>query len=198
MTKLKEPPEKLVALLLAGGEGRRLGGVDKGLVHWNGRPMSHWVADTLANVAGSVLISANRSLDRYEELSPGGVVPDAPPFQWQGPLAGLLAGMRAAQARGASAVLVCPCDTPEVSEGLYRSLVELWRESPEQPVVVCCEGRVHPLHGIYPVELADLIEALLTQGERRVQAFSQQAGAKCLETDDAQAMKNRNSPEDVD
>lgn len=198
MTKIKASPDTLVALLLAGGAGQRLGGIDKGLALWNGRPMAHWVADTLSKVADRMLISANRSLDRYEELSPGGVISDDPPYQQQGPLSGLLAGMRAAQASGARAVLVCPCDTPEISEDLCRSLAKAWRKEPERPVVVSCEGRVHPLHGIYPVALADVVEALLAQGERRVMKFADQVGARHVETHNARAMKNRNSPEDID
>lgn len=187
----------VVGLLLAGGEGRRLGGRDKGMVSWNGRSMAKWVFDALALVVQPVLISANRSLSQYQMLAPGHVYRDAGSICGQGPLAGLLTGMRAAEALGASAVLVSPCDTPEITPVLLAQLLEAWSKTPHLPAIAGCEGRMHPLHGIYPVVFAELLERQLESGNRRVMVFAEAARAVKVPCENAvSAFRNRNRPED--
>ncbi len=90
---------QLTGLVLAGGRGVRMGGVDKGLQMLHGEPLTLHVLKRLAPQTGPLLISANRHADRYAELAaPFGatVVSDTLPG-FPGPLAGLLAGLRAAQ-----------------------------------------------------------------------------------------------------
>lgn len=197
---MNEPSHQphIAGLLLAGGEGRRLGGRDKGMISWQGRPMAAWVYDTLKSVASPVLISANRSLDDYRQLAPEQVFEDDDSIRGQGPLAGLLTGMKQAAALGADAVLVCPCDTPEITPEVLSCLVNAWQKAPERPVIAECEGRAHPLHGVYPVSLAPLLEKQLQEGNRRVMVFAEEAGADKVKCEDAaQAFKNRNRPEDL-
>lgn len=189
-------PEKVCALLLAGGAGSRMNGQDKGLMHWRARPMAHWVAEALTGAASLLLISANRSLEDYRPL--GEVLQDSVDFKGQGPLAGLLAGLTEAQKRGFDAVLVCPCDTPGIRPEVFQRLLSAWREQPDFPVIAQCDGRFHPLHGVYPVSLASLLEAQLRDDNRRVMVFAETAGAKILDCPDAaDAFKNRNRPEDL-
>ena len=189
-------PKKACALLLAGGAGIRMNGKDKGLMHWRERPMAHWVAEALNAVATPVLISANRSLEEYRLL--GDVLEDSPDFKNQGPLAGLLAGLIEAQKRGLAAILVCPCDTPGIQLEVFERLLIAWRQKPDLPVTAQCNGRSHPLHGIYPVSLANLLETQLRDDNRRVMVFAETAGAKTLDCPDAaEAFKNRNRPEDL-
>jgi len=191
--------QHIAGLLLAGGEGSRLGGRDKGMVPWNGRPMAAWVYDVLSSVTSPVLISANRSQEDYRQLAPDQVFEDDDSIRGQGPLAGLLTGMKQATSIGAEAVLVCPCDTPEITPGVLSYLVTTWRKAPKHPAIAECEGRAHPLHGVYPVSLAPLLEKQLQEGNRRVMVFSEMAGAIKVKCDDAaQAFKNRNRPEDLE
>lgn len=194
-----DTPEPVIALLLAGGEGRRLGGRDKGMVPWKGIPMAQWVIRALATVASPVLISANRSLPDYRKLAPDHVLEDPPELKGQGPLAGLLTGMKQAARLGAKAVLVSPCDTPEITPEVFSDLVNAWRQEQETPVIAKCEGRAHPLHGVYPVTLAPLLEQQLKSGNRRVMVFAEAAGVTTLDCDSAApAFKNRNTPEDLE
>ncbi|AZT85759.1 molybdenum cofactor guanylyltransferase [Marinobacter sp. NP-4(2019)] len=188
----------IAGLLLAGGEGRRLGGRDKGMVPWNGRPMAAWVYDALKSVTTPVLISANRSLEDYRQLAPGQVFEDPDTLRGQGPLVGLLTGLKQAEALGADAVLVCPCDTPEITPEVLSHLVDAWREIPENPVIAECGGRAHPLHGVFPVSLAPFLGRQLQEGNRRVMVFAEAAGAIKVNCEDAaQAFNNRNRPEDL-
>ncbi|MFL1484568.1 molybdenum cofactor guanylyltransferase MobA [Marinobacter sp. LN3S78] len=168
---------RIAGLILAGGEGRRMGGVDKGLVDWGGRPLVAWVLDAMAPVVSPIWISANRSLEPYRHYSPQ-LVSDPEAFRWQGPLAGLLAGLRAAAEEGADAVLVSPCDTPNVTADLFRQLLDAYRNNPGEPVIAQCGDRQHPLHGVYPVTPVPMLEQRLENGERKVMVFAEAAGAR--------------------
>ncbi|MDX1755193.1 MAG: molybdenum cofactor guanylyltransferase MobA [Marinobacter sp.] len=187
----------IAGLLLAGGEARRMGGVDKGRQPWRGRPMAAWVVDALTPVVERVLISTGRSEPFYRTLA-FQLVADPPEFAGQGPLAGLLAGLRAAAAEGCQAVVVCPCDTPGVTVGLFETLLAAYREAPHHPVIAECDGRSHPLHGVYPVALQGVLEQRLRAGDRRVYGFARAAAARAVNCDAfAEALVNRNRPEDL-
>ena len=97
----------ITGLILAGGAGRRVGGHDKGLLNWRGRPLIEHVMDMLAPQVAGVLISCNRNQDRYAAYGHRIVGDSRPGFQ--GPMAGLEA---AGQDIATEFTLICPCDTP--------------------------------------------------------------------------------------
>ena len=86
--------EKITGVILAGGLGRRMGGIDKGLQELRGRPMVHWVVERLAPQVDELLINANQNRERYAAFGHR-VVPDQIP-DFAGPLAGLHAALSAA------------------------------------------------------------------------------------------------------
>lgn len=187
----------VVGLLLAGGESRRMGGNDKGQQPWRDRPMAEWVAGALTAVVPELIVSANQASDFYCRLSPH-VVADSLQFRHQGPLAGLLAGLRYAEQLGYRTVLVCPSDTPAISPALLRSLLAAYEAGDGRPVIADCGGRVHPLHGVYPVELGAQLARQLQAGNRRVYQFALAAGAKLVACGDHAAdFVNCNRPEDL-
>jgi len=195
-TNDSQAPSLVAGLLLAGGAGTRMDGKDKGMMHWRGKPMAVWVAEALKAATGSLLISANRSLEEYSRL--GDVFTDAPEFAGQGPLAGLLAGLREAEARGNGAVLVCPCDTPGVTPALMQLLLQAWHSAPGQPVIARCDGRDHPLHGVYPVAMAAALEQQLRNDNRRVMMFARSQQARSVDCPAASELfTNRNRPQDL-
>src|SRR4051794_24267998 len=97
----------VTGLILAGGRGRRMGGVDKGLQVLRGKPMIAWVLARIAPQVDEVLINANQNLGEYRRFGPR-VVPDGI-SGFAGPLAGLQAGLDAAEHL---LVATCPCDSP--------------------------------------------------------------------------------------
>ena len=188
----------VAGVLLAGGKGLRVGGADKGRLLWRGRPVVEAVAEVMGTVVADIIISANRSLDGYRQVS-AEVVGDAPAFVGAGPLAGLLAGMHRAKALGYSAVLVCPCDTPAISPVLLEMLCRAYPQQPRQPVISVCNGKVHPLHGVYPVALAEALHEWLASGERRVYGFARSVDVReAIWEGCAGVFDNCNHPEDFD
>ncbi len=191
-------PGYIIGLLLAGGKARRMGGVDKGAVLWEGEPMAQWVLRALRAVTPSCFISANRSVQGYQSSAPGRILADLEYLQGQGPLAGLLTGLIAARQQGASAVLVCPCDTPSITPEIFQDLINAWEKQPSRPAIAENHGRIHPLHGVYPVSLIEVLEQWLATGNRRVMGFVKSAGAVTVNCPDAaEVFKNRNRPEDL-
>src|SRR5690606_18674122 len=115
-------PQDVTALILSGGQGRRLGGVDKGLVRLHDRPLIEYVLRALAPQANKVLISANQNEEQYSQY--GQVVHDPADFDGsQGPLAGLLA---AAPHVETPWLIVAGCDMPALPDDyaahLYAAL----------------------------------------------------------------------------
>ncbi|MBK8285818.1 MAG: molybdenum cofactor guanylyltransferase [Ahniella sp.] len=109
--------QNITGCILAGGRGLRMGGADKGLIAWQGKPMAQHMLERLAPQVSSVLIIANRNLDRYQTLGVP-VVSDASPG-----FLGPIAGIRRALAQCTRPYLVTtPCDTPEFPLDLVTRL----------------------------------------------------------------------------
>lgn len=82
------------------------------------------------------------------------------------------------QPAGARAVLVCPCDTPGITPAVLASLLTAWQAQPDRPVIAEHRGRRHPLHGVYPVALAEALARRLRAGERRALGFAEAMAAR--------------------
>ncbi|MGH7041060.1 MAG: NTP transferase domain-containing protein [Acetobacteraceae bacterium] len=121
MTQGPSRPGFPAALVLAGGSGRRLGGVDKSLLDLGGRALLAWIIERLrTEPVGAIALSANGDPARFAAF--GLPVLDDGPFAGAGPLAGLLAGLDWAASRGAATLLSVPGDTPFVPAGLVQAL----------------------------------------------------------------------------
>jgi molybdenum cofactor guanylyltransferase len=167
--------EHITGLVLAGGRGMRMGGVDKGLQTLHGEPLAAHVLKRLAPQTGALLISANRHPDIYAALgAPFGakVLADTLPG-FPGPLAGLLAGMRAA---GTTYLLSAPCDTPGLPAELASRLTQALDSNHADIATVTtadADGHVslHPVFALLRTSLADDLAAFLDTGERKVRAW---------------------------
>lgn len=109
-------------LVLAGGRGTRMGGADKGLIDWQGRPLAAHVVDRLRLQVSRVLISANRNHERYTALG-AHVIADAT-RDFQGPLAGMLAGLSRCESEW---LVTVPCDLLHVPSDLVSELLRVAR-----------------------------------------------------------------------
>lgn len=153
----------ITGVVLAGGQARRMGGADKGLLDFRGRPLAAYALDALRRVADPVLISANRNLDRYAQFGCP-VIRDARP-DFGGPLAGLLSAMKVAKT---PLLITVPCDSPMMTgELLERLLGELFRQGGD--IAAAHDGeRMHPMFLVAKRELMPDLENYLAGGERKV------------------------------
>lgn len=167
--------DRITGVLLAGGRGMRMGGVDKGLQTLNGEPLALHVLRRLAPQVGPFVISANRHAERYAELGAtfnATVIADTLP-DFPGPLAGLLAAMRAARTEF---VLSAPCDTPTLPADLAERLstaLDAQHASIATAITIDAHGNtsIHPVFALLRTSLADDLERFLGAGERKVRTW---------------------------
>ncbi|RPE00942.1 molybdenum cofactor guanylyltransferase MobA [Candidatus Pantoea deserta] len=181
----------LTGIILAGGQGRRMGGQDKGMVLFDGIPLYQHVLQRLRPQVDIVMISANRNHDRYQS---GGfrVIPDTLP-DFPGPLAGMLSGLLAAETEW---VVFCSCDTPFVPTDYVE---QLWRNKEKATAVWARSAeRDHPVLALLHRSLAQPLAGYLQRGERRLMQFlREQGGHAVLMKQDEAAFRNLNTPEDL-
>ncbi len=186
---------------MRGGRGTRMGGVDKGLQPLHGEPLALHVLRRVAPQTGAMLISANRHPDRYAALgAPFGATVVADTLAgFPGPLAGLLAGLRAAQTEF---VLSVPCDSPRLPTDLAQRLadaLETRHASIATVTTVDAHGHasLHPVFALLRTALADDLSAFLDAGERKVRAWYANHTAVEVPFADGRAFYNANSLQEL-
>ncbi|XXN63271.1 molybdenum cofactor guanylyltransferase MobA [Enterobacter ludwigii] len=178
-------------VILAGGQGSRMGGQDKGLLMLQGEPLYQHVLRRFRPQVNIVLISANRNIDRYQ-ASGCQVVTDSLP-DYPGPLAGMLSGLRQSKTDW---VAFCACDTPWIPTDF---VARLWHQRGDAPAVwVKSSQRDHPALALVNCALADDLEAWLLRGERRLMQFLHEHGGHAVTLLEAEsAFRNINTPDDL-
>lgn len=169
----------LAAIILAGGQGTRMGGVDKALLSLGeGRVIDH-ILSRLRPGIGRIAINANGDPARWAEFGLP-CIPD-PVEGYPGPLAGILAGMEWAAAQGVSRVVSVAGDTPFFPLDLVRELLAQW--VPGSPVIAASQDdageiSLQPTFALWPVSLRDDLRASLLQGERKLRVWAMRHGAR--------------------
>lgn len=185
---MSTPP--VIGVILAGGAGQRLGGVDKGLQLLAGRPMIEHVTEALRTQVDDLLIVANRHPDTYARFA--AVIADEQPG-YAGPLAGIAAAMAHAQARQ---MLCVPVDCPQPPTRLCARLQQALEEHPDARCAVVFDGtRRQPLFALYRAGLVESVSHALRDNSA-VWHWQQGLGAIEVDfTDCAAAFRNLNTPE---
>jgi molybdopterin-guanine dinucleotide biosynthesis protein A len=165
---------EVTGLILAGGRGSRMGGVDKGLQNFRGMPLALHTLMRLQPQVGQVMVNANRNLAAYESLGVP-VWPDALP-DFAGPLAGFLTGLEHCETPW---LVTVPCDTPlfplDLVERLARSVVDADAEiamasAPEQDGQL----RAQPVFCLLKRELLESLVRFTHGGGRKIDAWTAQ------------------------
>jgi molybdopterin-guanine dinucleotide biosynthesis protein A len=178
-------------IVLAGGLGRRMGGVDKGLQLFRGKPMAQWAIERLAPQVDEILVNANQNLQRYEAFGHRVVRDEIGGFS--GPLAGLHAGMKAA--RNALVVTV-PCDSPFLPDDLVSRLRRFLLEN--DLAVARTGNQAHPVFCLVRRHVLGSLEAFLAAGGRKIdQWYASLAFVEVAFDDEADAFRNFNTPEEL-
>jgi molybdenum cofactor guanylyltransferase/molybdopterin-guanine dinucleotide biosynthesis protein MobB len=188
-TSTPSHPPRVTAVILAGGLGRRMGGVDKGLLPLAGRPLVEHLLARLAPQVDAVQVNtANGAYTRYGHP----LLSDAIPGH-AGPLAGVLAALEQADA---DFVLTVPCDVPRLPADLVARLVAAAGDA--EAVCVNDGARTHPVIALWRPSLAPRLRSYLESGERRVLGFLEQVRYVQADfSDQPEAFANLNTPDDL-
>lgn len=182
--------QEMTGLVLAGGEGRRMGGRDKGLEPFAGLPLFAHAAKRLDGQVAELLINANRNMDAYR-LFAARVIEDIQ-GGFQGPLMGIYSGLRAAKTPW---LIVTPCDSPLLPNDLVARMIN---GIGQHDIGVAFDGeRLHPVVALLRTSLADDLATSLAQGERKVDRwYARHAWCKVDMSDCPEAFANLNSDAD--
>jgi molybdopterin-guanine dinucleotide biosynthesis protein A len=189
--------DAITGLVLAGGRGQRLGGVDKGLQDWRGQPLVDHAIARLAPQVRELMISANRNTADYARRA-ARVLADAS-ADFPGPLAGVLAGLRAAPTPW---LAVVPCDSPRLPADLVERLA-LGLDGRAGAVVQRDLGaagvRLEPVCCLLSTTLADDLARYLAGDGRKVEAWLSRHATPVRfdRPEDVAAFANINTPDDL-
>ena len=180
----------ITGLLLAGGRGQRMGGVDKGLQPFRGRPLAAWSLERLQPQVGAMLINANQHPDDYAALGHP-VVADAI-SGFAGPLAGMHAGLAACTTPWLATV---PCDSPFLPGDLVARLAAAIEARPGAQIAIArTQGEPQPVFCLMRADLRVALEDYLRAGGRKIQAWYATLAHTYAEFDEApEAFVNLNS-----
>ena len=189
-------PALITGLVLAGGRGSRMGGLDKGLQPHLGQPLTLHALQRLAPQVGALALNANRHLPIYEGMGVP-VWPDALP-DYPGPLAGFLAGL----GRCSTPYLVTvPCDTPRFPTDLVQRLGQaLIADDAELAMAASVEAgqrQPEPVFCLMRRELADSLARFIAGGQRKIDRWTAQHRCALVPFDEPGAFFNANTLDEL-
>ncbi|HEY4958034.1 MAG TPA: molybdenum cofactor guanylyltransferase MobA [Caldimonas sp.] len=186
----------ITGLVLAGGRGSRMGGIDKGLQVHLGVPLALHALLRLAPQVGEMMINANRNLSAYESMG-APVWPDALP-DYPGPLAGFLAGIERCET---PYLVTVPCDSPLFPEDLVQRLAAgLEADDAELAMAATREDGELRLQPVFCLMRSSVMESLVrftTSGRRKIDAWTATLRTVAVPFDDAAAFVNANTPAEL-
>ncbi|UCV28198.1 molybdenum cofactor guanylyltransferase MobA [Ferribacterium limneticum] len=183
----------ITGVVLAGGLGRRMGGVDKGLQLLDGRPLVRHVTERLAPQVDRLMINANRSQEQYAALAYPLIADVISGFA--GPLAGLHAALTAAET---PLVATVPCDSPYLPLDLIERLYAGLQSQGADIAIASAGGRIHPVFCLCRTALRDKLEGYLQSGGRKVALWcAEMRGIEVDFSDQPEAFSNFNTLADL-
>ncbi len=157
---------RISSIILSGGLATRMGGIDKGLVELQKKPLVQYVIERLIPQTDEILINANREITKYQAFNLPILQDETPDFI--GPLAGFSLGLKHARH---DYLLTVPCDSPlvplDLAERLYASLIKHNADI----AVAASDGHAHPVFSLCKKSVLPALTKYLQQGERKVSAW---------------------------
>jgi molybdenum cofactor guanylyltransferase len=186
------PAEQITGVVLAGGRGSRMGGVDKGLQSHQGLPLAMHAVLRLQLQVGHVMINANRNLAAYESMGVP-VWPD-PLDGYPGPLAGVLAGLEHCET---PYLVTVPCDTPNFPADLVARLAGALQEADAEIAMAATREdgvlRTQPVFCLLKSALSESLVAFLHSGQRKIDRWTALHRVVEVPFEDAAAFFNANT-----
>lgn len=179
----------ITGVILAGGLGTRLKGNDKGLVAINDRPMVSYVIERFAPQVSTLVINANRNLERYREFG-FPVIPDVI-SDYPGPLAGIGAALTHASS---GRVACAPCDCPFLPDDFVSRLASAMDTAGAEAGFAVSGGRPQPVFAVLECSLLGSLTTYLNDGGRKIMSWYRTLDAVAVDFgDDHAAFANINT-----
>ena len=186
-------PELVTAVILAGGQGSRMGGIDKGLQLFRGKPMVEHAIERLAPQVDELLVNANRNPEAYARFGHRVIADEIAGFA--GPLAGFERGL--AHARG-ELVVTAPCDSPFLPTDLVARLRGALVEANAELAVAKTGDQPHPVFSLMRRSVHASLTDFLARGERKIDRwYAALAVVEVAFDDEAGAFVNINTREEL-
>ena len=187
------PKVEVTGLVLAGGQGSRMGGVDKGLQPFRGRPMVAHAVERLAPQVDEILINANRNVEEYARFGARVIADEIPGFA--GPLAGFERGL--AHAAG-ELVATVPCDSPFLPADLVARLRSALEGAKADLAVAKTGAQAHPVFCLMRRSVHASLGEFLASGQRKIDRwYSALTVVEVPFDDEADAFLNINTREEL-
>lgn len=151
---------KISCIILAGGEGKRAGGADKGLILYEGKPLIEHVIDSVKGQVDDIIISANRNTDLYKQYTVKVYIDESPGYC--GPLAGIAACLSRCDHE---LILIVACDMPALPGNLVDRLVTGMRSN---SISIATVGEHHQLAMLVQRDLVDSIQQQLDENQLKL------------------------------
>ena len=185
--------DHISAVILAGGQGSRMGGADKGLQQFRHAPLALHALLRIQPQVAEVLINANRNIGVYEGFGVPVICDQTPDYA--GPLAGMQAGLNACSL---PFLITVPCDVPLFPENLVEKLCQPFEENPELLLtVVKTPSGDQPVFCLIRIEALASLEEFIKQGKRKIDAWYANIPHAKVYFDDEQAFHNVNTIQEL-
>jgi len=180
--------KKVSCIILAGGEGKRVGGADKGLIDYQDKPLVGHVIDIIAPQVDDIVISANRNTSRYQQYSVKVISDDSE--RYLGPMAGISAALPHCQHDW---VLIVACDTPFLPVDIVDNFFSA--RSKANLYIASSNDRLHLVMLVHK-SLHGSINHALTHGQLRLMQWARSHQPEIVNFTDDVAFKNFNNHDD--
>ena len=189
--------EHMTGLILAGGRAQRMGGIDKGLIPFLGKPLIASAINRLQAQVSGILINANRSIIQYSTYGYPVIEDETPDFS--GPLAGFSAGLKACKT---PYLLTAPCDSPLLPINLGAQLAAEMERGDFQLVYASSkesDGKVwaQPVFCLMRADLIDSLKLFLGSGNLKIDRWFKELNSSTVIFENANAFANINTPEEL-
>ena len=183
----------ITGVILAGGRARRMGGADKGLVLFNGKPLIEYVIDALEPQVGYLLINANRNHEKYRSYEFDVISDELEDYC--GPLAGMACVLNKINT---PYLVTAPCDTPFITDNLVKNLSSsIVHENTEISVAHNGE-RLQPVFCMMKKTLITSINEYLQNGGRKIDQWFEQHSVSIVDfSSNSECFENFNSKEEI-
>jgi len=189
--------EHITGLILAGGRAQRMGGIDKGLIPFHGKPLIESAISRLKPQVRSILINANRSITKYSHYGYPVLMDETPDFS--GPLAGFSVGLKHCKT---PYLLTSPCDSPLLPTDLAEKMAHQLESNDLELVFASSkedDGKIwsQPVFCLMKTDLQDSLDAFLSKGDLKIDRWFKELRSGTVVFEHSQAFANVNTPEEL-